>query len=63
MHEDRDSMGGRRERRRKRIGRQRDRFAAASNHHRAGEWVSALGQLIAVDPVDRGDGGRGGIGT
>ena len=63
MHKDDDPTGRRRIRRGQVIGRQRHRFTAVSNHHRAGKRVFLLGQLVAVYPVDRGEDGADRVGA
>jgi len=61
VHEDGDAVGRRRVCLREGLGRHRYRFVAAPDRHRARERALLFGQHIAVDSIDRGDGGGGGI--
>jgi hypothetical protein len=63
VHEDNDAAGRRGKGRGEGVGRQRNRLAVDPNHHRPGERICVVGQLVAVDAVDRGDGCGDGIGA
>ena len=54
MHEYDDPAGGRRIRRGQVVGCQRKGLTAMSDHHRAGQRIFVVGQLVAVDAVQRG---------